>query len=63
VITAAEAKKLLAYDRQLMEIIHVDHFDEKELVRKPVAAKKAPAPKKKAIVKKAPAKNPPIKKE
>jgi acyl-CoA dehydrogenase len=60
VISAAEAKKLLAYDRQLMEIIHVDHFDEKELVRKPLAEKKAPAPKKKAVVKKAPVKKPPI---
>lgn len=54
VITAAEAKKLLAYDRQLMEIIHVDHFEEKELIR--TAVVKKPAAKKKAATKKAPAK-------
>jgi acyl-CoA dehydrogenase len=53
IITAAEAKKLLAYDKQLMEIIHVDHFEEKELVRiKPVTKKKATP--KKAPVKKSP---------
>lgn len=43
VITAEEAKKLSAYDKQLMEVIHVDHFTEKELVRpKPVVKKRAP---------------------
>ena len=56
VITAAEAKKLMVYDKQLMEIIHVDHFEEKELIRtKPVT-------KKKATVKKATAKKAPVKK-
>ena len=55
VITAAEAKQLMAYDKQLMEIIHVDHFEEKELIRtKPPAKKKAVA--KKAAVKKEQAK-------
>ncbi len=34
VIDDAETKKLLAYDASLMEVVHVDHFDEKELVRK-----------------------------
>jgi acyl-CoA dehydrogenase len=53
VLTAAEAKQLMAYDKQLMEIIHVDHFEEKELVRTtPVARRKAAA--KKSPVKKAP---------
>ena len=52
VITAAEAKKLMAYDKQLMEIIHVDHFEEKELIRVTPEPKK-PAVKKKATVKKA----------
>ena len=41
VITKAEARKLLAYDKKLMDIIHVDHFDEKELVRTSVSAKPA----------------------
>jgi acyl-CoA dehydrogenase len=51
VITAAEAKKLMAYDRQLMEVIHVDHFEEKELIRT------KPSVKKKAVVKKTATKN------
>lgn len=51
VITAAEAKQLMAYDKQLMEVIHVDHFLEKELVRTAPAAKKTPS--KKAVPKKA----------
>ena len=34
VITAGEAKTLKAFDKALMEIIHVDHFTEKELIRK-----------------------------
>ena len=33
VITEEEAQKLLAYDKVLMEVIHVDHFDEQELTR------------------------------
>lgn len=42
IISAAEAKQLLAYDKQLMDVIHVDHFAEKELVRaKPVVKKVA----------------------
>jgi hypothetical protein len=45
-LTAAEAKKLLSYDRQLMGVIHVDHFAEKELVRVKPVAKKAAAKKK-----------------
>ncbi len=56
VITAAEAKKLLAYDRQLMDIIHVDHFEQKELVRAQPAARKKPAAKQ-APTKKAPLKS------
>lgn len=55
VITAAEAKKLMAYDKQLMEIIHVDHFEEKELIRVTPEIKK-PAVKKKAVTKKPPIK-------
>jgi hypothetical protein len=55
VITAAEAKKLMAYDKQLMEIIHVDHFEEKELIRVSPELKK-PAAKKKAVTKKPPIK-------
>jgi acyl-CoA dehydrogenase len=54
VITEAEAKKLYAFDKALMEVIHVDHFDEKELVRvqpsKTSSTKKSPA--KKAAAKK-----------
>ena len=50
VISKAEAKQLLAYDKALMEVIHVDHFAEKELVRKKVT------PTKKATAKKSPAK-------
>jgi acyl-CoA dehydrogenase len=43
VISAEEAKQLTAYDKQLMEVIHVDHFTEKELVRaKPMVKKRAP---------------------
>lgn len=51
VLTKDEAKQLLDYDKALMEVIHVDHFDQKELVRhtatKKASAKK-PAAKKKA---------------
>ena len=50
VITKAEGKKLLAFDKKLMEVIHVDHFEEKELVRV-APVKKTPA--KKTSVKKA----------
>lgn len=47
VITVAEAKELLAYDKQLMEVIHVDHFLEKELVRpEPVKKRTATVTKK-----------------
>ena len=67
VITAAEAKKLMAYDKKLMDIIHVDHFEEKELIRtKPPAKKKAAVkktPVKKSAAKKAPAKKVTTKKE
>lgn len=45
VLTKAEGKKLQAFDKKLMEVIHVDHFEEKDLVR--VTASK-PAPKAKA---------------
>ncbi len=53
VISKTEAKTLLDYDKALMEVIHVDHFEEKELTRpqahttKKTPAKKS-APKKKA---------------
>ncbi|ODS23214.1 acyl-CoA dehydrogenase [Candidatus Endobugula sertula] len=33
VISKAEAEKLLVFDEALMDIIHVDHFDESQLVR------------------------------
>ena len=56
VITATEAKTLKSFDKALMDIIHVDHFAEKDLVRK----KAAPA--RKAPVKKAAAKKPVAKK-
>jgi len=47
VITAGEAKTLKAFDKALMEIIHVDHFTEKELIRKKeTPARKAAAAKK-----------------
>ena len=36
VITSAEAKKLLAFNERLMSVIHVDDFDESELVRQAV---------------------------
>lgn len=36
VITETEAKLLLNYNAALMEVIHVDHFDERELVRQTV---------------------------
>jgi acyl-CoA dehydrogenase len=36
VITETEAKLLLNYNAVLMEVIHVDHFDERELVRQTV---------------------------
>ena len=52
VITADEATKLLEYNEQLMSIIHVDHFDEKELVRKKPAATRKRAPSKKTSPKK-----------
>ncbi len=48
VLSKDEANTLFAYDKALMEVIHVDHFDEKELVRHtvaPKAAKKKAAPK------------------
>lgn len=35
IISEAEAKTLLSYNEALMEVIHVDHFDERELVRQP----------------------------
>lgn len=34
VISEEEAEQLFAYDDALMEIIHVDHFDQNELIRK-----------------------------
>ncbi len=49
VLTSAESKKLLAFDKKLMDIIHVDHFEEKELVR--VTTPKKAAPKRKAAPK------------
>ncbi|MEO0442436.1 MAG: acyl-CoA dehydrogenase [Pseudomonadota bacterium] len=51
VLSKAEAKKLLAYDQALMEVIHVDHFDEKELVRSKAASKKKAVSKKPAAKK------------
>ena len=36
VITAAEAKKLIAFNERLMSVIHVDDFDESEIIRQPV---------------------------
>ncbi len=33
VVTAAEAKKLLTFDKELMEVINVDDFDPKQLIR------------------------------
>lgn len=36
VISETEAKTLTDYNDALMEVIHVDHFDERELVRQPV---------------------------
>ena len=36
VITETEAKLLLNYNAALMEVIHVDHFDERQLVRQTV---------------------------
>ena len=41
VITKTEGRKLRSFDKALMDVIHVDHFDEKELIRK----KEAPAKK------------------
>lgn len=52
VINASETKQLKAFDKSLMDIIHVDHFAEKDLIRK----KEAPA--KKTPTKKAAAKKP-----
>ncbi len=40
VISTTEARKLFAYDRKLMDIIHVDHFDGKELIRSQATPKK-----------------------
>ncbi|MBX2807533.1 MAG: acyl-CoA dehydrogenase [Cellvibrionaceae bacterium] len=34
VISKQEAKQLLSFNKALMEVIHVDHFNEQELVRK-----------------------------
>jgi len=34
VITPSEAKTLKTFDKALMDIIHVDHFAEKDLIRK-----------------------------
>lgn len=55
VISKSEAKKLRAFDKHLMDIIHVDHFVEKDLVRVPetskASAKKAPKAKAKATPK------------
>jgi acyl-CoA dehydrogenase len=61
VITSAEAKKLRAFDKELMEIIHVDHFDEKELVRQKATVSKAKPKAKKTPAKKAAAKKSPAK--
>ncbi len=36
VLSETEAKTLSDYNDALMEVIHVDHFDERELVRQPV---------------------------
>jgi acyl-CoA dehydrogenase len=36
IISEEEAKTLLRYNEALMEVIHVDHFDERELVRQAV---------------------------
>jgi acyl-CoA dehydrogenase len=61
VISKAEASTLLAYDKALMEIIHVDHFDEKELIRVKSSASSAAAKKsapKKIASKKKPPSNP-----
>jgi|GEM_PF-4926477 len=38
IITVEEAKSLLQFDKKLMEIIHVDHFDEKELMRNTISS-------------------------
>lgn len=53
VLTKTEGKDLLKYDKALMEVIHVDHFDQKELIRT-TSTKKTGS--KKAATKKAPAK-------